>query len=146
LDAAYHAFITTARPLRAGTFGRNSLQLTKLLALSTAMRAYARNLANGVLYWTGTDCPDGPLRAATDELAASMEAIRLRIEHEVPGDYTRSSALFDLVDQQLVSFDDHAVMRDFTMLDAALARLALALDMPVGDHDTAGVRGALIAP
>jgi hypothetical protein len=146
LDAAYHALITTARPLRAGTFGRNALQLTKVLAGSAAMRAYARNLANGVLYWTGTDCPDGPLRAATDELTASMEAIRLRIEHEVPGDYTRSSALFDVVDQQLVSFDDHAVMRDFTMLDAALARLALALDMPVGDHDTAGVRGALIAP
>ena len=146
LDAAYHAFITTARPLRAGTFGRNSLQLMKLLAVSTALRAYARNLANGVLLWSATDCPHGALRLATAELTSSMEAIRARIEREEPGVYTRSSALFDVVDQQLTAFDDHAVMRDFTMLDAALARLALALEMTVRDHDTVRAQQPMMAP
>jgi hypothetical protein len=140
LDAAYHAFITTARPLRSGTFGRNSLQLTKVLAISTAMRAYARNLANGVLNWSATDCPSGELARATAQLSESMDAVRARIELERPGAYMRSAALFDVVDQQLSSFDDHAVMRDFTMLDAALARLASALDMPVHDHDTESIR------
>src|SRR3954447_26896132 len=45
LDAAYAALVATAAPLRRATFGRNSAQLTDLLAISAAARLYARSLA-----------------------------------------------------------------------------------------------------
>jgi uncharacterized membrane protein YgaE (UPF0421/DUF939 family) len=138
LDAAHHALVTAAGALRNATFGENSVQLTKILTISTAARYYARNLANGVLHWSSpASCPDAPLRLATHELLSSMDAIARRIEGADHGVYTRSAALFEEVDRQLDDFDEHVVMRDFTMLDAAMARLASALDMDVTDHDAA---------
>jgi uncharacterized membrane protein YgaE (UPF0421/DUF939 family) len=138
LDAAYHALVTAAGALRNATYGQNSVQLTRILTISTAARYYARNLANGVLHWSSPDgCPDAPLQLATHELLGSMGAIARRIEGVDHGVYTRSAALFEAVDRQLDDFDEHAVMRDFTMLDAAMARLAGALDMDVTDHDVA---------
>lgn len=140
LDAAHHALVTAAGALRNATYGQNSVQLTKILTISTAARYYARNLANGVIHWASpAGCPDGPLRLATHELLASMDAIARRIEGGDHGVYTRSAALFEAVDRQLDDFDEHVVMRDFTMLDAAMARLASALDMDVTDHDAAKV-------
>jgi hypothetical protein len=142
LDAAYHALITTARPLRTGVVGANSAQLHKILAIAMASRYYARNLATGVQSWRFTGLSGESLGVAKSELLGSMEAIRQRIAAGPnatfggAGIYTRTSALFDAVDRQLDRFDEHTVMGDFMMLDAALARLAMALDMVVRDHDT----------
>lgn len=139
LDAAHHALLTTAAPLRIGTFGANSVQLTRMLATSTAARYYARNLATGVSHWSGVARPEA-LDRATDELIRSMATLHRRIEHGEAGVYTRSAALFELVSEDLedrpASFDAQLLLRDFTLLDAAMARLAQALDMPVRDHDT----------
>jgi uncharacterized membrane protein YccC len=139
LDAAHHALLTTAAPLRIGTFGANSVQLTRMLAISTAARYYARNLATGVSHWSGEPRPES-LNRATDELTRSMAALHRRIEHGEAVVYVRSAALFELVSEDLeeqpASFDAQLLLRDFTLLDAAMARLAQALDMPVRDHDT----------
>lgn len=137
LDAAHHALLTTAAPLRIGTFGANSVQLTRMLAISTAARYYARNLATGVSHWSGVARPES-LDRATGELTRSMAALHRRIEHGEPGSYIRSAALFEVVRDDLddASFDAQLLLRDFTLLDAAMARLAQALDMPVSDHDT----------
>lgn len=139
LDAAHHALLTTAAPLRIGTFGANSVQLTRMLAISTAARYYARNLATGVSHWSGQPRPES-LNRATDELLGSMAALHQRIEHGEVSAYVRSAALFEVVSEDLeeqpASFDAQLLLRDFTLLDAAMARLAQALDMPVRDHDT----------
>jgi uncharacterized membrane protein YccC len=142
LDAAYHALIMTARPLRSGIIGNNSSQLRKVLAIATASRYYARNLAVGIQSWPSNGLPAATLNAARGELSGSMESIRQRIAAGPnatfgrAGIYTRTSSLFDAVDRRLDRFDEHTVMGDFMMLDAAMARLALALDMEVRDHDT----------
>ena len=150
-DAAYAGLVDTARPLRRTTFGRNSDQLTELLATSSAARAYARSLAasTGPDDTGPDDAPapaDAALTAAADRLRTSAAAIEHRIETGEHGTYVRSAALFDLAAEGLRPRHTplHNALRDLTLLDGALARLATALRMDVRDLDTtAAVSGAV---
>ncbi|MBE7196027.1 MAG: hypothetical protein INR66_26565 [Gordonia polyisoprenivorans] len=80
------------------------------------------------------------LRPAIEDLRESIAAIETRIETGTAGGvYMRSAALIDDVLRATSVADDPwlvAALRDLTMLDGALARLAAALDMQVRDHDT----------
>jgi uncharacterized membrane protein YccC len=146
-DAAYAGLVTTADPLRRATFGRNSAQLSELLLAGAAARQYARSLAAqvdaGEDDGDGTPEPlpwqeNGPLRAAAAELRGSADAIERRIETGEHGTYVRAAALVELAAEEVRprhSGLQHA-LRDLTMLDGALARLAAALDMRIRDHDT----------
>jgi hypothetical protein len=137
-DAAYAALETTAAPLRRGTFGRNATQLTELLSVAAAARQYARSLA-AELQETEAGAARGPLRAATDQLRTSLDAIEHRIRTGEPGCYIRCAALVAGVLDEVRPADSplrHA-LRDLTLLDGTLARLASALQMDVSDHDTA---------
>jgi uncharacterized membrane protein YgaE (UPF0421/DUF939 family) len=141
-DATYAGLVATAAPLRNATFGRNSAQLNELLWVSAAARQYARSLAAGVA--AAEADPDepswtvNPLQAAAGQLKSSMDAVEHRIRTGEHGCYVRSSALVAL------ALDDlrpgHSLLqyalRDLTVLDGALARLAAALRMDVADHDT----------
>jgi hypothetical protein len=67
-----------------------------------------------------------------------MDAVEHRIRTGERGCYTRSSALVALAPDDLdplPSSLQHA-LRDLTLLDGTLARLAAALQMDVADHDT----------
>jgi uncharacterized membrane protein YccC len=142
LDAAHAALESTALPLRRATFGRNSAQLTEVLSVGAAARQYARSLAAGVedaeadgdVAWTANE----PLRVAAGQLQASMDAVEHRIRTGERRCYVRSAALVALAIDALRprhSPLQHA-LRDLTLLDGALARLASALQMDVADHDT----------
>jgi hypothetical protein len=137
-DAAYAALVTTATALRG--FGHTSSQITQLLALATGTRQYARSLAA----WFGSadarlpivDSP--PLRAAAEQLRASLRAFEDRLTTGERGTYVRSASLLapaldDLRHRPSPLAD---ALRDLTQLDGALAGLATALRMDVIDHDT----------
>jgi uncharacterized membrane protein YgaE (UPF0421/DUF939 family) len=142
LDAAYAALVTTAAPLRRGTFGRNSAQLTDLLSITAAARLYARSLAaqaeSSEDDATQTEAPDRALRAMAEQVRASASAIERRIETGEHGTYIRASALVELAAGQVRPRHgslQHA-LRDLTLLDGALARLAGTLEMEIADYDT----------
>jgi hypothetical protein len=148
VDAAYADLVATAAPLRWATVGRRSSRLTEVLSVSSAARQYARSLAalveraeadGEVLPWAD----DAPLRPAAEQLRTSVDAIVHRLDTGENGRYVRSAALvaltLDGLRRQPTRFA--FALKDLTMLDGALARLATALEMPVGDHDTAGHGG-----
>jgi len=138
LDAAYHALLTTAAPLRAGTFGRNSTQLTTILALASIARYYARDLAHTTPH---------PYRAhpylntATEQLLSSMNTIRRRLEHDEHGTYTPSADLLTTTNpahlDDLDDLDDRVLIADLIAIDATMATLAHTLGMDV--HETAHI-------
>jgi len=142
LDAAYAALVATAAPLRRATFGRNSAQLTDVLSVSAAARLYARSLAAQEESSEGgpaqTEAADRALRVMAEQVRASTSAIERRIETGEHGTYVRASALVELAAGQVRPRHgslQHA-LRDLTLLDGALARLAGSLQMEIADYDT----------
>jgi uncharacterized membrane protein YccC len=144
LDAAYAALEAAAAPLRRTMFGRNSAQLAEIRSVSSAARHYARSFAVGVqslriISQPTESQPDTALRfaAAADQFRESMAAIEHRIFTGDHGTFTRSASL---IEQASRSDDPRTalVLRDLTLLDGALARLATALQMTVVDYDTTG--------
>jgi uncharacterized membrane protein YccC len=142
VDATYAELIATAAPLR-WTFGRRSSRLAEMLSVSSAARQYARSLADlveraeahgDVLPWAD----HAPLRPAAEQLRTSVDAIEHRLETGENGRYVRSAALVALTLDDLRRQPSRFAfaLRDLTMLDGALARLATTLEMQVGDHDT----------
>jgi uncharacterized membrane protein YccC len=134
LDAAYAALVATAAPLRRAQFGRNAAQLVDVLSIAGAVRLYARSLAANASPAAGD-----ALRTAADQVRASTEAIERRIETGGGGCFVRSAALVELAAEQVRPRHgalQHA-LRDLTLLDGALARLAAALQMGIQDYDTA---------
>jgi uncharacterized membrane protein YgaE (UPF0421/DUF939 family) len=143
-DATYAGLVATAAPLRWTTLGHRSSQLTEVLSVSSAARQYARSLAALVehaeadgeaLRWAD----DAALRPAAEQLRTSVDAITHRLDTGENGRYVRSSALIALTLDDLRRKPSRSayVLKDLTLLDGALARLATALEMTVDDHDTA---------
>jgi uncharacterized membrane protein YccC len=148
VDVAYAELVATAAPLRWTTLGRRASQLTEVLSDSSAARQYARSLAASVeraeadgeaLPWAD----DAPLRPATEQLRTSVDAIAHRLDTGENGRYVRSAAFLALTLDRLRPQPSRfaLVLKDLTHLDGALARLAIALEMEVRDHDTAGYGG-----
>lgn len=139
LDAAYAALEATAAPLRSTTFGRNAAQLSEIRAVTAAARNYARSFATQAEATEPADRLDSPaLRAAARQLRGSIAAIDRRIATGKDGSYTRASALLEVAARPLAPGDTPArlALRDLTLLDGSLARLAAALQMELRDHDT----------
>jgi len=151
LDAAYAALVATAEPLQRATFGRNSTQLTELLSVSGAARMYARSLAaqseDGEAAGQ-SEAAEVALRTMAGQVRASATAVEQRIQCGEHGTYVRASALAELAAEQVRPRHgslQHA-LRDLTLLDGALARLAAALEMEIRDHDTTPDEPAVVAP
>ena len=135
LDAAYAALEATATPLRSGTFGRNSTQLTEIRAVSSAARNYARGFAVGVQNTHMTDSRE--LDAAATQLRASMAAIDKRIETGEHGTYTKAAGLIEIASRTAPDGGSaQLLLRDLRKFDSVLSRLANALQMTVVDHYT----------
>jgi uncharacterized membrane protein YccC len=148
VDVAYAELVATAAPLRWATFGHRSSQLTDVLSISSAARQYARSLAHlidraeaegEVLPWAD----EAPLRPAAEQLRTSVGTIADRLDTGGNGRYVRSAALLALALDDLRRERSRFAfaLKDLTMLDGALARLATALEMEVDDHDTTAHRG-----
>jgi uncharacterized membrane protein YccC len=136
LDAAYAALEATAAPLQRGTFGRNSAQLVEVRTVSSAARNYVRSFVAGVQTARVRDNPQ--VETAADQLRNSMAAIERRIETGEHGTYTRSASLVELAITSVPHDDAQTLtaLHELTLLDGALARLAMALQMTVVDYDT----------
>ena len=82
--------------------------------------------------------PSPRLDAAAAQLRDSMASIEGRIETGQHATYTRSGALLELAARETAADNILAqrTVSDLTLLDGALARLALALQMSVVDYDT----------
>jgi uncharacterized membrane protein YgaE (UPF0421/DUF939 family) len=139
-DAAYAALDTTATSLRG--LGHTSSQISHVLALTSAARQYSRSLAAWLVEAQSADIPlnrtgSPSQRAAAEQLGASLQAMEDRLATGEPGTYVRSSSLLALAlddpRQQPSRMAD--VLHDLTLLDRALAGLAVALQMDVTDHD-----------
>lgn len=146
LDASWAALEATAQPLRRATFGRNSTQLAEVRAVASAARYYARSLADAVDEIGAPVLPE--LRDVARDLRGSLAAIDARLESGQGGTYTRVSALVDRASRSLPDDDSAScellrlALRDLTLLDGTLARLAAALDMAVRDYDTSDLVSA----
>ena len=82
---------------------------------------------------------DSPaLRAASDQLRASLQAFEDRLTTGEHGTYVRSASLLVPVLDDLRHRPSPLAdaVGDLTLLDGALAGLATALRMDVADHDT----------
>ena len=142
VDAAWAALEATAAPLRRATFGRSSTQLTEIRAVASAARQSPVRLAAQVeraeaaaraLPWPATPrwwTPAARLRTRWRGRAAPPTGST--------GATLRCSALVALaLDRQRAEPSPVGdALRDLTLLDGALARLAAALDMAVTDLDT----------
>ncbi len=148
LDGAYQSLRIAAQPLRIGMFGHRATRLNEGLAVASAARYYARNLAAGVEY-SDIDSTDGTDRAAA-QLLASLRALRDRVGGGARVPYVRSAALFERAYRDGAEAGARRrpslVIRDLTLLDGALARLARVEGMPVLDTDTAPTLPATPTP
>jgi uncharacterized membrane protein YccC len=154
LDAAYQSLLITAQPLRIGLLGHRQTRLNEGLAVASAARYYARNLAAGVEYSDVRSTP--AMDAAAARLLSSLTALREFSEGaraDSPGDgvYVRSAALFDQAYRAAADPDDsigdtRLVVRDIMLLDGAMARLARARGMTVADTDTGSGSAVGAAP
>lgn len=147
LDMAYQTLVATMTPLRlsmarsADAGGRHFLQH------AAASRHYARNL----LIDTGgrLDLPyesSEPLAAAGQRLTASLDELAESLHDHEPSarTYVRSASLFDVVATGLPDSTYTApaqlALRDFQLIDAAMAALADSEGLSVVALDTSALR------
>jgi uncharacterized membrane protein YgaE (UPF0421/DUF939 family) len=134
LDAAYASLNVTAKPLQWGLFVRYSGPIPELLAIAGACRTYARTLTIGVHHWPAVaNAQRDALTAAVEQTRSSLSAIETRLREGPRGPYIRAAGLFQPLSNHI---DSPRVLRDLMLLDAALAKFAEGLGMPVTDHDT----------
>jgi hypothetical protein len=150
VDAAYQALIATTIPMRSPFTGRADRDRDRYLHGIAASRNYVRNLL------TDTDTTTSAwlsvqnradLGAAVDTLAASVGELVDALQHHdaATRTYTRSAARFDLVVSDLDGGDfttrPQLALRDFQLLDGALATLAQSSGLAVHALDTAAPIG-----
>ena len=140
VDSAYQALVTTAQPLRWSVLGEVSQRLGTTLAAAGAARNYARNLvadSHNVGRLPGGARAD--VQRAGETLGRSVDVLVRACDDDKSGTYVRSASLFDRAGRAVsvgaVPGWVHLVMRDFQLLDGALARLAHALDVDVTNLD-----------
>jgi uncharacterized membrane protein YccC len=145
IDASHQALEATAQPLRRNLFGRFDEDTGQVMRLAAASRHYSRNLVNDVERI-------GPLDAemrldiarAGATLRASLDVLADSFTGPTAGEYTRSSALFDRTERRLEEGsarigDDQLAIRDLSLIDGAMAKLAELAGLPVTDFDTVGI-------
>jgi hypothetical protein len=151
LDSAHQTLIATARPLRQNLFGELDERVSQSLGLAAASRDYGRNLVTDVGAADLDLDPDSRqmLERASRTLNTSIEQLIRAVDEAVGGVYIRSAGLFDRVERTLEArggaIDDRLALRDFQLIDQALACLAAAMNLPVTSYDTAGIDAPQIA-
>jgi uncharacterized membrane protein YgaE (UPF0421/DUF939 family) len=145
LDAAYQTLLATAQPVRRGLFGTANDEVGQVVRLASAARNYSRNLVTDA----ETICANDPetsrdITHAAETLQESLETITEALNGPRDGTYTRSAALFDRaerrLEQQLTAGEkSHFTIRDLTLIDGTLAKLAELVGLEITDHDTARI-------
>jgi uncharacterized membrane protein YccC len=145
VDASYQALVATAQPLRRNLFGSFDEGTGQVMRLAAASRNYSRNLVNDV---EGIGPMDSQMRLdiarADATLRTSLDFLAGSLTGTAPGDYTRSSALFDRTERRLEERsarieEGELAIRDLKLIDGAMAKLAELAGLPVTDFDTVGI-------
>lgn len=146
VDAAYQALLTTIVPIQLPFTGGGDNQREQYLHSISASRHYVRNLLTDTDTMTSTWLTQqnrSDLITAADTMADSVaELVGALQEHDAnQRTYTRSAALFDLVVTDLETSDlttrPQLALRDFQLLDGAMATLAQTRGLTVRALDTA---------
>jgi uncharacterized membrane protein YgaE (UPF0421/DUF939 family) len=143
LDDAEQALIAAVQPLRRNFFGAVDPDVARAVALASGSRNYGRNLIADI---EDAGALDDQIR---DDLAVGCQTLNDSLAVLVDAvtgprntTYMRSSALFDRAERRLEAGSGRVepaqlVIRDFTLIDASMARLAGVLGLTVANHDTA---------
>jgi hypothetical protein len=142
VDASYQALIATAQPMRRSIFGSYDEDTTEAVRLATASRNYSRDLVNDV---DTARCLDPDTRAdierASAVLHASLDVVAGALNGSRNVTYTRSAALFDRAERRLETHagdtdEGQLALRDFQLIDGAMAQLAENMGLERTDFDT----------
>ena len=141
VDASDQALVATAQPLRRNLFGSHDEDTGQAIRLAAASRHYSRNLVNDA---EGVGPLDSEMRLevarASATLQSSLDILAESLTGPIERDYTRSSALFDRTERRLEDRTDEGrlAIRDFKLIDGAMAQLAGLAGLSVTDFDTVG--------
>jgi hypothetical protein len=142
VDASYQALLATAQPLRRGLSGSYDEDTAVVMRLASASRNYSRDLVNDV---ETARCLDPGTRAdierATATLHTSLDVVAGALNGSRDVTYTRSSALFDRAERRLETHagetdEGQLALRDFQLIDGAMAGLAGNMGLKRTDFDT----------
>jgi len=142
VDASYQALLATAQPLRRGLSGSYDEDTAVVMRLASASRNYSRDLVNDV---ETARCLDPGTRAdierATATLHTSLDVVAGALNGSRDVTYTRSSALFDRAERRLETHagetdEGQLALRDFQLIDGAMAQLAGNMGLHRTDFDT----------
>jgi hypothetical protein len=145
VDAAYQAVVATAQPLRRTVWGSADQDILRTLRLTSASRNYSRNLVVDAARSPQTGVSiHFDLTRASATLHQSIEVVARALTGPRDGTYTRSSALFDRVEGYLEDCPHRTAsaqfaVRDFMLLDGAMAQTAELMGLRIVDYDTVGV-------
>jgi hypothetical protein len=140
LNAAYQALASTIQSIRRVQAVGQSQRTA--MAAATAARYYALNLIRDIPSAAAPGADTAALLGGgCQTLQASLTALQSAVADPHGGTYTRSASLFDLIEQRLAApgkdnGDGHFALRDFRLIDGALAELAAALGMDITSYDT----------
>jgi hypothetical protein len=142
VDAAYQAVIATAQPVGRTVLGRTDEDTVRALRLTSASRNYSRNLvvdAGNLQLSDFSTCPE--LARASATLHHSIAVVARALTGPRDGTYTRSSSLFDQAERGLDtcpqwSLSIEFALRDFKLLDGAMASMAELMGLRITDYDT----------
>ncbi len=143
VDAAYHALMATAQPVRHNLSGSPDEDITQALQLASAARNYSRNLITDTERAGLADASTRlDIERAGTTLQHSLDAIAGALTGSKDGAYTRSSALFDQAERRIeecsvIASPAQLVIRDLKIIDGTFARMAEALGFLIADYDTA---------
>jgi uncharacterized membrane protein YccC len=134
VDRDFQALMTAAEPLRVGSLTGSDDRLSRQLAAVSAGRDYARELiANVAAVRDALHSGSFDVARKTLYLAAGAVAGHLRGQSDA-GSYIRAAALFSELSLRPGSWHDQprsmALVRDFVVIDNALADLAQASGVP----------------
>jgi uncharacterized membrane protein YccC len=145
LDGDYQTLVTTLLPLRIPFTNAADSKRERLLQTATAARHYARNLLTDTAASVQlTPQARHELDQATRLLTVSVGELiaHLQDTHATPRTYVRAAARFDQVATRLEDSDYLAppqlALRDFQLLDGAMATLAQSFGLTVHALDTDG--------
>jgi uncharacterized membrane protein YccC len=145
VDATYQAMVATAGPLRRNIAGRLDEKIGWVMLLASSCRHYSRNLVADVEAVGLLDSESrGDIERASRTLHESLEAVARASTGSRDVVYTRSSALFDRAERRLDEGSasvgpGQLAVRDFMLIDGAMARMAEIMGLGITDFDTVGV-------
>jgi uncharacterized membrane protein YccC len=141
LTTAYQSLEPTIQSMRRVQASGQSQRAGAAVAAARGARHYALNLVRDLPPSAVADAGSAALLdRGCRTLQASMTALQSVADGPHAGTYTRSSSLFDLMEQHLAAGGSNAghgylALRDLRMIDGALAELADALGMDITSYD-----------